>query len=251
MRNSVKTGIFSSTLALVLLLPGTAAFSQDNATITGDSVNLRAEPSRDSEILESLKKGARVEVQAQTDVSATVEGYTADWFIVNHKGNTGFVFGRYIKLDFGVTVPLQPTGPQDPVGRLVAGALGRFGQTEAEITGTLGRPMNVTETPVTNPHWPEKTDTIRELNYAGLVIGIYRVYDGKSFVYSMTVTDARYKFDGIGVGSSMNTVTRLLGSPVDVEGDTRLYQDREIGIYSARLTMRNGVVTEIRFFAID
>jgi hypothetical protein len=250
MRSSPKAGVLVSLLLFVLISVAAAAADRDNAAITGDGVRLSAEPSTASLVLESLKKGTRVDVRARTDIRATVDGYTADWFIVRHGGNVGFVFGRYIRLDPGVVVPVEATGPQDPVGRLVSSALGAFGRTEAEIVATLGRPLTVSEQTFPNRHWPGKTDATRELRYVGLVVGIYRVYDGKAFVYSITVTDTRYRFDGIGVGDPISAINRILGPPGSVEGDALTYYDQETGYYYATFTVTGGVVREIRFIAV-
>jgi hypothetical protein len=98
------------TFIAVLLFAALAALSvpaygADNATITGDGVALRRLPSRSAEALTVLKKGTRVELVAETNVIDTIDGTTSAWYQVSYGKSSGFVFGKYIGPDAGLTVP--------------------------------------------------------------------------------------------------------------------------------------------------
>lgn len=77
------TGI--STLALC----ATPTFAETTGVITGITVRMRAEPSTSSKIITNLDQDNKVEVLEKKD----------DWYKVSYKGDTGYVFGEYIKVN--------------------------------------------------------------------------------------------------------------------------------------------------------
>jgi hypothetical protein len=77
----------------------------ENAAIAGDDVCIREAPTTSSKILYLADKGTRVEVTANTGVSETINGHLNFWYAVLYRGKAGYVFGQFISLDDGVSVP--------------------------------------------------------------------------------------------------------------------------------------------------
>jgi hypothetical protein len=106
--------------ALLLALLICAAFAVDalagnNAVITGSGVRLRPAPSINTGVLREMGAGTRVEILAHTDFTDSLDGFTGYWFYVNYQGIYGYVFGKYIRPDVGVSVPSESQyfGPGD------------------------------------------------------------------------------------------------------------------------------------------
>lgn len=77
-------------LLIVILLGITLkCYAADSGTIIGDNVRLRKEPSLEAGLVMLLSINDEVEV-------LSLEG---DWYKVNYKDNTGYVFKDYIKVD--------------------------------------------------------------------------------------------------------------------------------------------------------
>jgi hypothetical protein len=55
----------------------------------------------------SLNKGMRVEVLAHTDATDSIDGFTGYWYYIIYKGTYGYVFGKYIKVDIGTSIPSE------------------------------------------------------------------------------------------------------------------------------------------------
>ncbi len=96
-------------LLAVLLSLALAAelYAANNAVITGSSVRLRPAPSINTGILRELAKGTRVEILAHTDFTDSLDGYTGYWYYVNFRGLYGYVFGKYVQPDVGVSIPSE------------------------------------------------------------------------------------------------------------------------------------------------
>lgn len=77
------TGI--STLALC----AAPTFAETTGVITGITVRMRSEPSTSSKIITNLDQDNKVEVLEKTD----------DWYKVSYKGDTGYIYGEYIKVN--------------------------------------------------------------------------------------------------------------------------------------------------------
>ena len=91
------------------------AFAVNNAVITGSGVRLRPAPSINTGVIRELGKGTRVEILAHTDFTDSLDGFTGYWYYIVYKGIYGYVFGKYIQPDVGVSVPSESQyfGPGD------------------------------------------------------------------------------------------------------------------------------------------
>lgn len=69
------------------------------ATIITETLRLRKEPSTDSKIVDLISEDEKVEI-----IEANV-GDDKNWYKVEYKGNTGYVYGRYIEVTNNTTVP--------------------------------------------------------------------------------------------------------------------------------------------------
>lgn len=69
------------------------------ATIITETLRLRKEPSTDSKIVDLISEDEKVEI-----IEANV-GDDKNWYKVEYKGNTGYVYGRYIEVTNNITVP--------------------------------------------------------------------------------------------------------------------------------------------------
>ena len=106
--------------ALLLAVLICAAFAADalainNAVITGSSVRLRPAPTINAGVVRELALGTRVEILAHTEFTDSLDGYTGYWYYINYRGIYGYVFGKYIRPDVGVSVPSESQyfGPGD------------------------------------------------------------------------------------------------------------------------------------------
>jgi hypothetical protein len=78
---------------------GTESQAEGNGTIKGTVVNLRQEPSTDSEIVATLEAGARVAVQCSV-VGEAVAGYGTDvWYRIEHEGVQAYVLSALVALE--------------------------------------------------------------------------------------------------------------------------------------------------------
>ena len=90
-------------------------YARNNAVITGSGVRLRPAPSINTGVVTQLGKGTRVQILAHTDFTDTLDGFTGYWYYINFQGIYGYVFGKYIQPDMGVSVPAESQyfGPGD------------------------------------------------------------------------------------------------------------------------------------------
>jgi len=112
---------YSLAIALLLCLTGwIGAIAAENATITGDALRIREKPTTNAAVVGTLNKGARVEVLAHTDATDSIDGFTGYWYYIAYRGTYGYVFGKYVKTDTGMSVPSESDyragGPTTPAG---------------------------------------------------------------------------------------------------------------------------------------
>ncbi len=93
---------------LVAALAAADALARNNAVITGSSVRLRPAPSLNAGVITELGKGTRVEILAHTSFTDSIDGFTGYWYYINWQGTRGYVFGKYIQPDAGVSIPSEP-----------------------------------------------------------------------------------------------------------------------------------------------
>jgi hypothetical protein len=240
---ALKKGTAILAFALLVAI-GIPVFGADNATITGDGVRVRTQPSVWQDVRGTLDKGARVQVISRTDYSDTIDGHAAPWYEIVYGDYGGFVFGRYVKLDPGVSVP--PLAKDDlygdPVSRFIMHGLYRFGKGEPDVVKTLGKP-------VSRAH--EKAGGliigVTTLTYDGLVIGIRETEDRRTFVYTIVCKTPAYEFETLRVGSSLSDVRGLLGPPQGPGTETVTYYDVS-GFHWVTFTLQGGTVVGIDFY---
>ena len=191
-----------------------------------------------------------MEVLTETDFLNTIDGYTAPWYEISYGGQTGYVFGRYLKLDGGTTVDIDPTNRyNNRITRFVRDNLALFGTSQLDIIKRLGQPISSTE---------------YESVEAGLTVKNHRLtYDGISFeisgqngdddglAFSLTCTTGSYNFGELRVGSPVTDVKRILGEPDRVDGDRHTYSTILSAIHSASFRIQNGKVTEITLSSLS
>jgi hypothetical protein len=146
---------------LLLALACVTAMAAENATITGDGLRLRAKPTTDAKILDSMDKGTRVEVLAHTEFTDSIDGFTGYWYKIVYKGTVGYVFGKYISTDIGVYVP----GEDEVAGTSTAPT---GGGTRATLDDILGDwPMNFDAPNITFSFYPDMTAKFVESTLVG------------------------------------------------------------------------------------
>jgi hypothetical protein len=246
-RGMVRVGVLSL-LAGLLVAVGGPAVAADNAVITGDSVRVRTQPSVWEDVRGTLNKGARVQVISRTDFTDTIDGYAAPWYGIVYGEYGGFVFGRYVKVDPAAIVLPLPTDDiyGDRVSRFIVRGLYRFGKGTPDVIASLGQPISRVH---------EKAGGlivgVETLTYNGLVIGIWEIEGGKTFVYSITCTTPTYEFNGLKVTSTFSDMQRILGPPPQpyASGDETVTYYNVTGLQWVMFTLRNDVIVEISFYA--
>ncbi|MCK5251063.1 MAG: hypothetical protein KAJ98_13920 [Spirochaetaceae bacterium] len=83
--------------------PDAAAPVMVVATVTGDSLRVRAMPYLDAEIIGHLMTGDRIVVESRTEWTESIGELNASWFFVRTGGYSGWTYGGY--LDFGSIEP--------------------------------------------------------------------------------------------------------------------------------------------------
>ncbi|MBN2224192.1 MAG: hypothetical protein JW765_05915 [Deltaproteobacteria bacterium] len=197
-------------LAIIILLPAWV-FGAENATITGDEVRMRTLPTATGSVLvvKSLDKGTRVEALRKTNFTDTIDEYTAPWYRIAHGVDTGYVFGRYVAPDAGVTINVMDRASEPYIVHFVNAGLRSFGATDAEIIKRLGEPVSINKY--------KGAGIFEDLSYHRLV------YEDISFemsgqpggggIWALLCTSDSYEFGGLRVGSMVADVKRLLGEP--------------------------------------
>jgi hypothetical protein len=227
-----------------------------NATITGDGVRLRELPCITGSVWLTVDKGRRLEVTGVTPFSDTIDGYSAPWYLLVHGT---FVFGRFIKLDAGVTVPeLRDT---DNVSLFIDTGLNLIGTTESDFISRLGQPLSRDHNKFSES---QTFSTYNNKYYTGndkLLFGnveaeFYNTSVGTE-VWKVTYKDGAYTIWGLKVGSTKSEVEELLGEPQRITDNLLAYylgslsedEPPENASYGAIFTVRNGMVTEITFYS--
>jgi len=206
-------GIF---FCLFLFLAVLFVRAEENATITGDRANLRAEPATSGMVLDTLNKGTRVEVLFVAGFTETVDVQAGSWCAVAQGGETGFVFGRYIALDSGgIPVIVGPAydGRTDRLFYFAETMRHLFGDTEARVRASLGEPASVWE-----GGWGKCEGVkIKVLRYPQVEVELFYptkkcgFADETEFVSGVTVSGGGTRVLGIGVGSPLEDVIDALG----------------------------------------
>ncbi len=251
-RGAAKASVLGLFIGLFASFGG-QSMAAENATITGDGVNVREQPSVWLGIYRTFDKGKRVEVVSKTDFSDTIGGFTAPWYELSGADGYGYVFGQFIKLDPGVTVPsLDSSEPySDPMFSFIEHGLEMFGGTRSAIIKKLGQPVSRKEERYGDPNAPGKYIISYTLMYRGIVFGVVSYEGSLERVYRLSLTTSAYVFNELTVGSTVADVERVLGPPTKIEGETHFYYTRyyqeDPNVY-ASFTITNGKVIEIVFF---
>lgn len=82
-------------LFLSVFVPPAAAATQGE--ITGDGVRIRSEASTKSSEIGKLNKGDVVTINGTAEGEEAVSGSGTTWYNVTYNGNTGYVYGKYVK----------------------------------------------------------------------------------------------------------------------------------------------------------
>ena len=238
---------------VMLIALSAPAYPADNATVTGDGVRVREQPSVWVGIHRTFDKGERVEVVAKTDFSDTINGSTAAWYELSGADGYGYVFGQFIELDPGVAVPpLDSNEPySDPMFSFMRHSMEMFGGTASAIIKTLGQPVSRTEEKWESHYVPDKYEYDRTLTYSGLVVKVSALEGDHEYVYWLSLTTDAYAVNGLRVGSTVADVERVLGPQTKIEGEslvycTRYYDDMCTDIHVS-FKIKDGIVVEIIF----
>lgn len=81
--------------------------ASENATIIGDGVRLRSEPSLSGKILTNLNKEVRVAAITRTLKAQMIDGNYNFWYYINHDNLFGYVFGHFIKIDRFIVISVE------------------------------------------------------------------------------------------------------------------------------------------------
>jgi hypothetical protein len=108
-RDTVKRKRYGALFLAVLICLAFAAeaLAQNNAVITGSGVRLRPSPTINAGVIRELARGTRVQILAHTDFTDSLDGFTGYWYYVGYRGIYGYVFGKYVQPDVGVSVPSE------------------------------------------------------------------------------------------------------------------------------------------------
>jgi hypothetical protein len=257
MSQKIARVIFVPMLVALIAL-SSPALAAENATITGDRVNVREQPAVWERTWGTLDKGTRVEVKYESDFTDTVDGVTAPWYYIKcgngllNWGDSGFVFGGYIEIDPGATaapLPRSHSSYVDPIERFIQQGLHAFGVSEAAIIKNLGRPVSIKESRSEDNYILDGYVVNRRLTYRDIVIEIRTRAearpDNRDDIHLLSTTSNAYSFDGLKVDSTVADVKRVLGAPTEETVESLTYRDNSMGVHTAVFTLRNGVVTGI------
>ena len=240
-----------------MLLSSLSAYGADNATITGDKVNVRYQPAVWEKSWGTLDRGTRVEAAYVSDFTDTIDGYTAPWYYIVCTGcakrllnidNSGYVFGRYVAIEPGAAVPLlrDRSWYEDPIERFIKRGLNVCGINEAAIIKTLGRPVSTTDYKTEDDNADGGYVFRRRLTYRSIVIEMRKKTEyWPEEISKLTMTTDAYAVNGLKVGSTPEDVERVLGAPAEKTDRSLMYHDAGyFGSHTAVFTIRDGVVTE-------
>jgi hypothetical protein len=244
----LKIAVLPAFLLVFFVLPATG-YGTDNATITGDGVRLRAFPSANEGIVMEFKNGTRVEALSQSDFTDTIDGCTARWYCVQYEEGyrtaLGFVFGCYVAVDRGVTVPplLGGTGYDYMIMYFVWEGITAFGDDRAAVINNLGRPISET----TESYEYEGKIYKHLLTYDGLVVETLEDVIWLGCVASVTVTNGAYNFCGLKVGSPVSDLERIFGPRYKFS-----YSEDSVGYgvgsyYFVSFKVKDDKITQIEF----
>lgn len=103
----MKRYLFLPAALLILSAASAVGFASENATVTGDSLRIWGQPNSGGTVIGSLDKGMRVEALAHTDTTDSIDGFTGYWYYINYRGLFGYIFGKYVKIDIGTSIPSE------------------------------------------------------------------------------------------------------------------------------------------------
>jgi hypothetical protein len=214
--------LFSALAAL-----SASALAAENATISGDGVRMRTLPTATGSvfIVKSLERGMRVEALGKTDFTDTIDGHTAPWYRINHGKDDGYVFGRYVTPDEGVTISVLDRASEPYIVHFVNVGLGTFGRTDVQITKKMGKPISVEKYKGEGIFEPF---SYYRLIYEGIYFEMFG-QPGEGGVWALLCTSGSYAFSGLRVGSPMADVKRLLGEPTMANEPMIRYQHNTKG----------------------
>jgi uncharacterized protein YraI len=247
----LSNAVFVSLALAALVALSFPAFAAENATITGDNVRVRSFPSVSpsfAKVLGELARGARVEVRSETDFLDTVDGYTGPWYSIAYGGESGFVFGRYVKIDRSATVYIYPENrTSELILRYIRDNLASFGTSQSYIVKRLGQPIKSLEREDIEAGAPATNHT---LVYDGISFDVFGRSGEDMPPFSLTCTTDAYDFGGLKVGSPVADVKRVLGEPNSVDGNWIEYFATGSAAFGASFKIQNGKVVEIRLSAL-
>jgi hypothetical protein len=197
-------------IIMVLVLSSFYAYPAENATITGDGVRVRDIPSVWSAHISSvLDKGARVELVAKTEFIDTIDGRSAPWYDIRA---TGWVFGGFVAVDEGISIPLVSFTSEDRLLKtvFVLNGYNAFGVRKSEIKKNLGKPLSEITKKGTCAESYGMEYSYYTLVYKDVIFRGWNWNEGDD-LYSVTYTTDAYDFYGLEVGCSVADVERVLG----------------------------------------
>jgi uncharacterized protein YgiM (DUF1202 family) len=193
-------------VVLFYAMVSAAAFSAENASINGDGLRIREKPSTTGTVVGSLNKGTRVQVLAHTDATDSIDGFTGYWYYISYKNVRGYVFGKYIKIDVGTSIPSEkdyrPATAPPPAGG---------GAVLADILGDW--PMNYDAPNLVFSFYPNMTAKMVESTFVG----------GGDRVVEYDPVWGTYTFDGKTITAKWNNGTTGVFTVEKKYGVTTLY----------------------------
>lgn len=195
------------------ILPNfTPSRTPSNGTITGNSVNMRADHSTASRAVTKLSNGTRLEILDSFNVPT---GSTAGiWYNVRTNNNReGWVYSRYV----------QPLGSGLPAGYSNA-LLKSFGSTKSQLVDALGTPTRSTSS---SAEWPGLTATLR----------------GEDITRIRLNSSNRELQNGLKVGMSQTALNQIMGYPSSISGRTLNYNENGKTGLSVQLDTRNSITS--------
>lgn len=142
------------------------------------------------------------------------------------------------------------SAPPPSVEDLTRRGLLPLGGSREEIAATLGPPDSVAFRVVPNRHVPGVRDTLFDLFYPDLRIGIHHPGGGRDLLSSVVVASDRYlRFPRPGIGATREEVREALGAPQEAAGDSLTYLCRACPGAEEPVTFvfEDGRVVRIRF----
>ncbi len=129
----------------------------------------------------------------------------------------------------------------------------KLGKTRKEMIENIGTPVKVETQTVENRHVQGLVDTIYELSFDGLYIGIYDTR-GKEIILYHKITSPKYKVKyGLNVGVSVDKVREVFGKPQEEQENqlNYIYETGAFEIYVVFRIFENKITTIEWHFPVD